>query len=49
MIDLTTEELSIISLLEMKTYNNSDMRQKWDNRPIFLKKITKILINEDNF
>ena len=25
MIDLITEELSIISLLEMKTYNNNDM------------------------
>ena len=43
MIDLTTEELSIISLLEMKTYNNNDMRQKRDNRPIFLKKSLKYL------
>ncbi len=43
MIDLTTEELSIISLLEMKTYNNNDMRQKRDNRAIFLKKSLKYL------
>lgn len=42
MIDLTSEELSII-LLEMKTYNNNDMRQKWDNRAIFLKKTLKYL------